>query len=130
MSDQGGVLGIMTSTFSLWASFRQSRSEPVLGLYFRYISDNEFVVVAVAVEAPVIKEFAAYVSRNSALVVGNIDGDPTPNALWLGHWTHFVMKRGRPLEPLEVPAYIDQSERALQRIIRRGIPSVKHGRRK
>jgi hypothetical protein len=125
MSHQGGVLGIMASTFSLWASFRQSRNEPVLGLFYRYISENDFAVAAISVEAPVIREFALYVSKNSSLTIGNIDGDPTPNALWMGHWTHFVVKRNQTPEPMKIPPSISQSEKALQGIIRRGFPKLK-----
>lgn len=130
MSDQGGVFGIMSNTFSLWASFQQSRNEPVLGLFYRYISQSDFLVAAVSVEAPVVREFAKYVSKNSSLVIGNIDGDPTPNALWMGHWTHFVVKRNQTPEPLKIPPSISQSEKVLERLIRRGVPTSKPGRKR
>jgi len=128
MREQEGVLGMASSTFSLWASFRQSRNEPVLGLFSRYLG-SDFIVIAASVESAVVREFSTFINENSDLVIGNIDGDPTPNALWLGHWTHFFVKHGSALEPLVIPQSISQSEKALQRILRRGFPKPKHGRR-
>lgn len=117
MSNPRGVFSVMGSTFSLWASFRESRNEPVLGLFHRYISDSGFVVVAVSVEAPVIYEFRDYVNEHSNLSVAHIDGNPTPHALWVGHWTHFTIKDVGATPPLVVPPALSQSEKFLRRLL-------------
>lgn len=116
MSDQEGVFSILGNTFSLWATFRQSRNEQVVGLFARYISDRPFVVFAVAVESPAVRDFANYLSQHSRLSISNIDGDPYPNALWLGHWTHFTVKGSAVQPPLVIPPSLSQSEQYLQRI--------------
>lgn len=108
---------MMGNTFSLWASFRESRNEPVLGLFHRYISDGSFVVVAVSVEAPVIYDFRDFVKQHSALSIFHIDGNPTPHALWVGHWTHFAIKAAGSPARLIVPPALSQSEKRLRKLL-------------
>jgi hypothetical protein len=112
----------MGNTFSLWASFRQGNNEAVLGLYYLQLSDRPFVVVAVAVERQVILDFANYVSANSDLVIAQIDGDPTPNALWMGHWTHFRIRFADATELPVAPPSPTQAERYLTRILNGEMP--------
>lgn len=116
MSDQGGVFSILGNTFSHWASFRESRNKEVVGLFARYISDRPFVVFAVPVESPAVQEFAKYLKQRSNLSISNIDGDPYPNALWIGHWTHFTVKESGVQAPLVVPPSLSQSEKYFQQI--------------
>jgi hypothetical protein len=129
MSNQEGVFSVMGNTFSLWASFRQSRNEPVLGLFYRYISDRGFVVVAVSVEAPVIYEFKKFVEQHSQLAIALIDGNPTPNALWIGHWTHFTIKGKAVQAPLLVPQALSQSEKFLRKLLNGEMPLERKPRR-
>lgn len=129
MSDQGGVFSIMGNTFSLWARFREEQQQSVLGLYVSSISNRGFVVIAVAVESPVVKQFANYVSKNSNLHIYLIDGDPTPNALWLGHWTHFAVKALDAPLPLTAPASMSSSERYLRRLLNGELPTKRQPRR-
>jgi hypothetical protein len=112
----------MGNTFSLWASFRQGNNEAVLGLYYLQLSDRPFVVVAVAVERQVILDFANYVSANSDLVIAQIDGDPTPNALWMGHWTHFRIRFADATELPVAPPAPTQAEKYLTRILNGEMP--------
>jgi len=129
MSNQEGVFSVMGNTFSLWASFRQSRNEPVLGLFYRYISDRGFVVVAVSVEAPVIYDFKTYVAQHSHLRISFIDGNATPHALWLGHWTHFTIKESSIQDPLNVPPALSQSEKFLRKLLNGELPLGRKPRR-
>jgi hypothetical protein len=122
MSNQEGVFSVMGNTFSLWASFCQSRNEPVLGLFYRYISHSGFIAIAVSVEAPVIYEFKKFVAEHSNLAIATIDGDPTPNALWVGHWTHFTIKRKEIVELPEVPHTPSQSEKFLRKLLNGEVP--------
>ena len=123
MSSPKGVFSVMGNTFSLWASFRQSNDEAVLGLYYLQLSDRPFVVVAVAVERQVILDFANYVSANSDLVIAQIDGDPTPNALWMGHWTHFRIRFADETEIPVAPPSPTQPEKFLKRILSGEMPT-------
>lgn len=100
MSSPKGAFFVMGNAFSLWATFRESRNQPVLGFECLHFSDRPSVVFAVSVEREAILEFAKYVSTHSDLVISQIDGDPKPNALWLGHWTHF---RIRLVNEIEIP---------------------------
>lgn len=129
MSNQGGVFSLMGNIFSLWATFRESRNEPIVGLFYRYISNRGFVSVAVSVEAPAIYEFRTYVAQHSHLRIPFIDGNPTPHALWLGHWTHFTIKEGSIQEPLIVPPALSQSEKSLRKLLNGELPLGRKPRR-
>ena len=129
MSSPKGVFSVMGNTFSLWASFRQSNNEVVLGLYYLQLSDRPFVVVAVAVERQVILDFANYVSANSDLVIAEIDGDPTPNALWMGHWTHFRIRFADETEIPVAPPSPTQPEKFLKRILSGEMPTKRRDKR-
>jgi hypothetical protein len=129
MSSPKGVFSVMGNTFSLWASFRQSNNEAVLGLYYLQLSDRPFVVVAVAVERQVILDFANYVSANSDLVIAQIDGDPTPNALWMGHWTHFRIRFADETETPVAPTSPTQPEKFLKRILSGEMPTKRRDKR-
>jgi hypothetical protein len=122
MSSPKGVFSVMGNTFSLWATFRESNNHPVLGLYYLHLSDRPFLEVAVSVEREVVLEFAKYVSANSDLVIAQIDGDPTPNALWMGHWTHFRIRFADETEIPVAPPTPNQSERFLKRILNGEMP--------
>jgi hypothetical protein len=117
MSSPKGVFSIMGNTFSLWATFRESKNQPVLGLNYLHLSDRPSVVVAVAVERQVILDFAEYVSTHSDLVISRIDGDPTPNALWMGHWTHFRIRLVDETEIPIAPPTPTQAEKFLTKIL-------------
>jgi hypothetical protein len=119
----------MGNTFSLWASFRQSNNEAVLGLYYLQLSDRPFVVVAVAVERQVILDFANYVSANSDLVIAQIDGDPTPNALWVGHWTHFRIRFADETEIPVAPPSPTRAEKFLKQILSGEMPTKHRDKR-
>ena len=129
MSSPKGVFSVMGNTFSLWASFRLSNNEPVLGLYYLQLSDRPFVVVAAAVERQVILDFANYVSANSDLVIAQIDGDPTPNALWMGHWTHFRIRFADETEIPVAPPSPTQPEKYLKRILSGEMPVKRRDKR-
>jgi hypothetical protein len=130
MSSPKGVFSIMGNTFSLWATFRESNNEAVLGLYYLHLSsDRPFVVVAVAVERQVILDFAEYVSTHSDLVIARIDGDPTPNALWMGHWTHFRIRFADETEIPVAPPAPTQAEKLLTRILNGESPWKSKGKR-
>ena len=129
MSSPKGVFSVMGNTFSLWASFRQSNNEVVLGLYYLQLSERPFVVVAVAVERQVILDFANYVSANSDLVIAQIDGDPTPNALWMGHWTHFRIRFADETEIPVAPPSPTQPEKFLKRILSGEMPTKRRDKR-
>jgi hypothetical protein len=107
----------MGNTFSLWATFRESKNQPVLGLNYLHLSERPSVVVAVAVERQVILDFAEYVSTHSDLVISRIDGDPTPNALWMGHWTHFRIRLVDETEIPIAPPTPTQAEKFLTKIL-------------
>ena len=117
MSDQRGVFFVMGSTFSLWASYRESKEKEIPGLFVRYISDRGFVEIAVSVEAPVVKDFADYLAKHSDLKISQINENPTPHSLWLGHWTHFIVKFNNAQPPLVAPPAVSQSEKVLQKIL-------------
>ena len=117
MSSPKGVFSIMGNTFSLWATFRESKNQPVLGLNYLHLSERPSVVVAVAVERQVILDFAEYVSTHSDLVISRIDGDPTPNALWMGHWTHFRIRLVDETEIPIAPPTPTQAEKFLTKIL-------------
>ena len=129
MSSPKGVFSVMGNTFSLWASFRQSNNEAVLGLYYLQLSDRPFVVVAVAVERQVILDFANYVSANSDLVIAQIDGDPTPNALWVGHWTHFRIRFADETEIPVAPPSPTRAEKFLKQILSGEMPTKHRDKR-
>jgi hypothetical protein len=118
----------MGNAFSLWATFRESKNQPVLGFNYIHLSERPSVVVAVSVEREAILEFAEYLSVHSDLVISKIDGDPKPNALWLGHWTHF---RIRLLDETEIPIAPPaptQAEKFLTRILNGEMPFKRKGK--
>jgi hypothetical protein len=117
MSDQRGVFFIMGNTFSLWSSFQESKEREIAGFFIRYISDRGFVEIAVSVEAPVVREFEKYLEKFSDLRITQINGDPTPQALWLGHWTHFIVKYKNSDVPLIAPPTLSPSEKFLRKIL-------------
>lgn len=117
MSDQRGVFFIMGNTFSLWSSFQESKEREISGFFIRYISDRGFVEIAVSVEAPVVREFENYLEKYSDLRISQINGDPTPHALWLGHWTHFIVKFKNAELPLIAPPTSSQSEKFLRKVL-------------
>jgi hypothetical protein len=119
----------MGNTFSLWASFRESKNQPVLGLHYLHLSDRPFLAVAVAVERQVILDFANYVSANSQLVIAQIDGDPTPNSLWMGHWTHFRIRFADETEIPIAPPSPTQPEKFLKRILSGEMPTKRRDKR-
>ena len=129
MSSPKGVFSIMGNTFSLWATFRESKNQPVLGLNYLHLSDRPSVVVAVAVEREAIIEFAEYVSTHSDLVISRIDGDPQPNALWMGHWTHFRIRLVDETEIPVAPPAPTQAEKFLTRILNGESPWKSKGKR-
>jgi hypothetical protein len=129
MSSPKGVFSIMGSTFSLWSTFREINSQPVLGLYYLHLSDRPFIEVAVAVEREVILEFAKYVSASSDFVIAQIDGDPTPNALWMGHWTHFRIRFADETEVPIAPVSPSQSEKFLKQILSGEMPIRRRDKR-
>ena len=129
MSSPKGVFSVMGNTFSLWATFREINNQPVLGLYYLHLSDRPFLEVAVAVEREVILEFAKYVLANSDLVIAQIDGDPTPNALWMGHWTHFRIRFADETEIPVAPPTPTQAEKFLNRILNGESPWKSKGKR-
>jgi hypothetical protein len=129
MSSPKGAFFVMGNAFSLWARFRESKNQPVLGFEYIHLSDRPSVVVAVSVEREAILEFAEYVSTHSDLVISRIDGDPKPNALWMGHWTHF---RIRPVDETEVPiapTVPTQAEKFLTKILNGESPWKSKGKR-
>jgi hypothetical protein len=117
MSSPKGVFSIMGNTFSLWATFRESKNQTVLGLNYLHLSDRPSVVVAVSVEREAILEFAEYVATHSDLVISFIDGDPKPNALWMGHWTHFRIRLVDETEIPIAPPVPTQAEKFLTTIL-------------
>jgi hypothetical protein len=119
----------MGNTFSLWATFRESKNQPVLGLNYIHLSDRPSVVAAVAVERQVILDFAEYVSTHSDLVISLIDGDPKPNALWMGHWTHFRIRFVDETEIPIAPPAPTQAEKFLTRILNGESPWKSKGKR-
>ena len=129
MSSPKGVFSIMGNTFSLWATFRESKNQPVLGLNYLHLSDRPSVVVAVSVEREAVLEFAEYVSTHSDLVISRIDGDPQPNALWMGHWTHFRIRLVDETEIPIAPSAPSQSEKYLKRILNGEMPVKRRDKR-
>jgi hypothetical protein len=128
MSSPKGAFFVMGNAFSLWATFRESKNQPVLGFNYIHLSERPSVVVAVSVEREAILEFAEYLSIHSDLVISKIDGDPKPNALWLGHWTHF---RIRLLDETEIPIAPPaptQAEKFLTRILNGEMPFKRKGK--
>jgi hypothetical protein len=128
MSSPKGAFFVMGNAFSLWATFRESKNQPVLGFNYIHLSERPSVVVAVSVEREAILEFAEYLSVHSDLVISKIDGDPKPNALWLGHWTHF---RIRLLDETEIPIAPPaptQAEKFLTRILNGEMPFKRKGK--
>jgi hypothetical protein len=119
----------MGNTFSLWATFRESKNQPVLGLNFIHLSDRPSVVVAVSAEREAILEFAEYVSIHSDLVISRIDGDPKPNALWMGHWTHFRIRLVDETEIPVAPPSLTQREKFLKRILSGEMPIKRRDKR-
>jgi hypothetical protein len=119
----------MGNTFSLWATFQESRNQPVFGLNYLHLSDRPSVVVAVSVEREVILEFAKYVSTHSDLVISRIDGDPKPNALWMGHWTHFRIRLADETEVPTAPPVPTQAEKFLTRILNGELPQKTKAKR-
>jgi|AntAceMinimDraft_12_1070368.scaffolds.fasta_scaffold05096_3 hypothetical protein len=129
MSSPKGVFSIMGNTFSLWAAFRENNDQPVLGFEYIHLSDRPSVVVAVAVEREAVLEFAKYVSAHSDLVISQIDGDPKPNALWMGHWTHFRIRLADETEIPVAPPSPNQAEKFLTRILNGESPWRNKGKR-
>jgi len=122
MSAPKGVFLVMGNAFSLWARFRESKNQPVLGFEYIHLSDRPSVVVAVSVEREAILEFAEYVSAHSDLVISQIDGDPKPNALWMGHWTHFRIRLAHETEIPVAPPAPTQSEKFMTQILNGKMP--------
>jgi hypothetical protein len=129
MGSPKGVFSVIGNAFSLWATFRESRNQPVLGFYHFQLSDRPTVVVAVSVEREAILEFAEYVSAHSDLVISQIDGDPKPNALWVGHWTHFRIRLASETEIPVAPPVPTQAEKFLTRILNGEMPFKRRDKR-
>lgn len=117
MSSPHGVLSLPGSTFRVWATFRELKNEPILGLRVQHLSDRGFIVVAVSDTKQAIADFAAYAAANSELSVYQIDGDPLPHVLWLGHWTHFKVRYSETPAMPPIPPHLEQSEKTLRRIL-------------
>jgi hypothetical protein len=129
MSSPKGVFSVMGNTFSLWATFRESKNQPVLGFNYLHLSDRPSIVVAVSVEREAVLEFADYVSTHSDLVISQIDGDPKPNALWMGHWTHFRIRFADETEIPVAPPSLTQPEKFLKRILNGEMPVKRRDKR-
>lgn len=129
MGSEEGVFSIMGNTFSYWAAFQESRNQPLLGLRVTYLSYRPFVEFAASVESPVVREFAEYLPEHSKFSVSNIDGDPQPSSLWLGHWTLFVVKESSVQHLVDVPHSPSRSEKQLRRILNGELPPKRQPRR-
>jgi len=129
MSSSKGAFFVMGNAFSLWATFRESKSQPVLGFNYLHLSDRPSVVVAVSVEREAILEFADYVSAHSELKISQIDGDPKPNALWVGHWTHFRIRLADETEIPIAPPAPTQAEKFMTKIFNGESPWRSKGKR-
>lgn len=129
MSSPKGAFFVMGNAFSLWATFRESKNQPVLGFNYIHLSERPSVVVAVSVEREAILEFADYLSTHSDLVISKIDGDPKPNALWVGHWTHFRIRLRDETEIPIAPPAPTQAEKFLTRILNGEMPFKRKGKR-